>query len=69
MWSLVFTLPSLLVFSLSDPMAFLEQTPAQPTVHALLSGKIPGGVNSPVETMKIGVQISAGAFRNPEGFF
>lgn len=39
------------------------QTTKHSIVYALLPGKIPGSVNSPVGTMKIGVQISDRAFK------
>lgn len=70
LWSLVPTLPSLLVFSLSDLFAFLKYSLLEhSTVHALLPGKIPDAVNSPVGTKKIGVQISAGSFKKSRKCF
>lgn len=49
-------------------MAFLKYR-LQNTSQSMFSSQVRDGVNSPVGTMEIGVQVSARAFKNPEGIF
>lgn len=45
------------------------QTTEYPTVRVLLPGKIRDGVNSPVGTKKVGIQVSSAAYKIQKGIF